>query len=129
MFIYRHFADYIPQNCTIITGGGGYGTNFNRRKLTRIAHDMGFAHANISGMGSTWFVSISDANFILFSLFRYGSPYDGYLVANQTLQGMLWLVQYEFAPPERESKLGTLLWPDWYDESLYSRNIKQEKTF
>ena len=45
--------------------------------------------------------------------FRYGSPYDGYLVANQTLHGMLWLAQYEFAPAERESKLGTLLWPDW----------------
>lgn len=59
VFIYRHFADYIPQNCTFITGGGGYGTIFNRRKLTRIAYDMGFTHANISGMGSTWFVVIS----------------------------------------------------------------------
>ena len=36
--------------------GGGYGTDFNRRKLRRIAHDMGFEHVNISGMGSTWFV-------------------------------------------------------------------------
>jgi hypothetical protein len=56
VFIYRHFGGYIPQNCTFITGGGGYGTNFNRRKLGRIAHDMDFAYANISGMGSTWFV-------------------------------------------------------------------------
>ncbi|CAF4603953.1 unnamed protein product [Rotaria sp. Silwood1] len=98
VFIYRHFATYIPSNCTFITGGGGYGTDFNRRKLRRIAHDMGFAHINISGMGSTW----------------YGSPYDGYLVANQTLHGMLWLAQYEFAMPERESKLGTLMWPEWH---------------
>lgn len=44
---------------------------------------------------------------------RYGSAYDGYLVANQTLNGMLWLAQYEFATPERESKLGTLMWPEW----------------
>ncbi|CAM2722764.1 unnamed protein product [Rotaria socialis] len=98
VFIYRHFATYIPQNCSFITGGGGYGTDFNRRKLKRIAHDMGFAHLGISGMGSTW----------------YGSPYDGYLVANQTLHGMLWLNQNEFAAPERESKLGTLMWPEWH---------------
>ncbi|UJR27829.1 hypothetical protein I4U23_009097 [Adineta vaga] len=91
VFIYRHFANYIPQNCTLIT-------DFNRRKLKRIAHDMGFAHAGISGMGSTW----------------YGSPYDGYLVASETLNGMLWLAQYEFATPERESKLGTLMWPEWH---------------
>jgi len=26
---------------------------------------------------------------------------------------MLWLAQYEFATPEREGKLGTLLWPEW----------------
>ncbi|CAF1258541.1 unnamed protein product [Adineta steineri] len=98
VFIYRHFATYIPQNCTLITGGGGYGTNFNRRKLKRIAHDMGFSHVEMSGMGSTW----------------YGSARDGFLVANQTLHGMLWLAEYEFAQPERESKLGTLMWPEWH---------------
>ncbi|CAF1083831.1 unnamed protein product [Rotaria sp. Silwood1] len=98
VFIYRHFAKYIPQNCTLLTGGGGYGTDFNRRKLGRIARDMEFAHIGLSGMGSTW----------------YGSPRDGYLVANQTLHAMLWLAQYEFAIPERESKLGTLMWPEWH---------------
>ncbi|CAF0832488.1 unnamed protein product [Rotaria sp. Silwood1] len=98
VFIYRHFATYIPQNCTFITGLGGYGTDFNRRKFKRIANDMGFAHANISNMGSTW----------------YGSPYDAYLVANQTLHGMLWLALYEFAMPEREGKLGTSMWPEWH---------------
>ncbi|CAF3350277.1 unnamed protein product [Rotaria socialis] len=98
VFIYRHFGHYIPANCTLITGGGGYGTDFNRRKLRRIARDMDFAHVGLSGMGSTW----------------YGSAYDGYLVANQTLNGMLWLAQYEFATPERESKLGTLMWPQWH---------------
>lgn len=54
VFLYRHFANYIPTNCTFMTGGGGYGTDFNRRKLRRIAYDMGFVNANISGMGSTW---------------------------------------------------------------------------
>jgi hypothetical protein len=100
----------------LITGGGGYGTDFNRRRLKRIAHDMGFAHPGISGMGSTWFVQIPCSRFIIISflaMHRYGSPYNGYLVANQTLHGMLWLVQYEFAMPERESKLGTLMWPEW----------------
>ena len=56
VFVYRHFATYIPKNCTFITGGGGYGTDFNRRKLKRIARDMEFAHAGLSGMGSTWLV-------------------------------------------------------------------------
>lgn len=54
VFVYRHFATYIPKNCTFITGGGGYGTDFNRRKLKRIARDMEFAHTGVSGMGSTW---------------------------------------------------------------------------
>ncbi|CAF4711066.1 unnamed protein product, partial [Rotaria sp. Silwood1] len=98
VFIYHHFATYIPSNCAFITGGGRYTTEFNRRKLKSIAHDMGFAHVNLLNMGSTW----------------YGSPYDGYLVANQTLHGMLWLALYEFAMPERESKLGTLMWPEWH---------------
>lgn len=116
VFIYRHFATYIPTNCSFITGGGGYGTDFNRRKLGRIARDMGFEHANISGMGSTWFVFVVKQIFSRFLLrlsSRYGTPYDGYLVANQTLHGMLWLAMYEFAMPERESKLGTLMWPEW----------------
>ncbi len=39
-----------------MTGGGGYGTEFNRRKLKRIARDMGFLDVGLSGMGSTWFV-------------------------------------------------------------------------
>ena len=56
VFIYRHFGTYIPPNCTFLTGGGGYGTDFNRRKLKRISRDMGYAHAGMSGMGSTWFV-------------------------------------------------------------------------
>ena len=59
VFIYRHFGNYIPQNCSFITGRGGYGTDYNRRKLGRIANDMGFSYANMSGMGSTWFVGIS----------------------------------------------------------------------
>lgn len=58
VFVYRHFATYIPKNCTFITGGGGYGTDFNRRKLKRIARDMEFAHVGLSGMGSTWSVII-----------------------------------------------------------------------
>ena len=59
VFIYRHFATYIPQNCTLLTGGGGYGTDFNRRKLKRIARDMNFSHVGLSGMGSTWLVFLN----------------------------------------------------------------------
>ncbi len=52
-------------------------------------------------------------DYLLVLIFRYGSPHHGFLVANQTLHGMLWLAQYEFATPERESKLGTIMWPEW----------------
>ena len=56
VFIYRDFATYLPKNCTFITGGGGFSTDFNRRKLQRIARDMGFAHAGLSNAESTWLV-------------------------------------------------------------------------
>jgi hypothetical protein len=76
---------------------------------------MGFQNTGISGMGSTWYVFVYISSEIMISLFifRYGSAHDGYLVANATLHGMLWLAQYEFATPERESKLGTMMWPEW----------------
>jgi hypothetical protein len=64
-------------------------------------------------LGSLRILFYKIKNIFSFSIHRYGSPYDGYLVANQTLHGMLWLAQYEFAMPERESKLGTLMWPEW----------------
>lgn len=61
------------------------------------------------------FQSFIRPNFIvIFFIYRYGSPYEGYVVANHTLHGMLWLAQYEFAMPERQSKLGTMMWPEWY---------------
>ena len=44
---------------------------------------------------------------------RYGSARDGFTVSNYTLNGMLWVAEFEFATPERESKLGTLMWPEW----------------
>lgn len=49
----------------------------------------------------------------MFPSLRYGTAQQGYVVANYTLNGMLWLVKNEFATPERESKLGTLMWPEW----------------
>jgi hypothetical protein len=55
----------------------------------------------------------SAIHYDLFLIHRYGSAHDGFLVANATLHGMLWLAQYEFAMPERESKLGTMMWPEW----------------
>jgi hypothetical protein len=97
-----------------MTGGGGYGTDFNRRKLKRIARDMNYVHPGVSGMGSTWFVLYLSRKRICYVFyFRYGSAHDAYVVANHTLHGMLWLAQYEFATPERDSKLGTLMWPEW----------------
>ncbi|CAF0768936.1 unnamed protein product [Didymodactylos carnosus] len=98
IFITRNFSKYVPDPCILLTGGGGYGTDYNRRKLRRIAKDMELMHLNISGMGSTW----------------YGPPYSAYLIANLTLDSMLYLAINEFSGPERDGKVGTILWPEWH---------------
>jgi len=98
VFITRNFSVYLPDNSSILVGLGGYGTTYNRRKLARIARDMNFMYANMSGMGSTW----------------YGPPESALLIANLTLHGMLHLAINEFCQAERENKVGTILWPDWH---------------
>ncbi|CAF4300449.1 unnamed protein product, partial [Adineta steineri] len=35
-------------------------------------------------------------------------------MANYTIQGMIHLVTNEFTTPERERKLGVMLWPEWH---------------
>ncbi len=55
VFITKQFAKYIPvTNLTLLVGLGGYSTDFNTRRLGRIARDMNWKYKNITNIGSTW---------------------------------------------------------------------------
>ncbi|CAF5086420.1 unnamed protein product, partial [Rotaria sp. Silwood1] len=43
-------------------GRGGYSTEFNTRRLGRIARDMGWKYQNLTNIGSTWLVCF---NFVI----------------------------------------------------------------
>ena len=53
-FLTTNFARYIPMKKSLIVGRGGYSTEFNQKRLQRIAHDMGWDYADDRGLGSTW---------------------------------------------------------------------------
>jgi hypothetical protein len=53
-FLTQNFARYVPYNNTLIVGRGGYSTDFNQKRLQRIARDMGWSYAGQRGLGSTW---------------------------------------------------------------------------
>lgn len=53
-FLTNNFALYVPYNTTLLVGHGGYSTEFNSKRLKRIAHDMNWQYANINSLGSTW---------------------------------------------------------------------------
>jgi hypothetical protein len=56
VFITKQFANYIPnQSKTLFFGRGGYSTEFNKRRLGRIARDMGWKYENLINIGSTWY--------------------------------------------------------------------------
>jgi hypothetical protein len=59
VFLTRPFASFLP-NCsnTLIIGRGGYSTEFNTRRLGRIAKDMGWNYGNLTNIGSTWLVRL-----------------------------------------------------------------------
>ncbi|CAF1147356.1 unnamed protein product [Adineta ricciae] len=99
VFITKQFAKYTPvTKNTFLVGLGGYSTQFNTRRLGRVARDMNWHHPNITNIGSTW----------------YGPPYIAQRIANFTLDAMLHLYIYEFTKAEHEQKVGTILWPDWH---------------
>ena len=55
VFMTKSFANYLPiSNSTLLVGQGGYSTDFNTRRLGRIARDMGWKYSNTSNIGSTW---------------------------------------------------------------------------
>jgi hypothetical protein len=55
VFITTQFAKYIPvTNITLLAGRGGYSTQFNTRRLGRVARDMNWHYQNMTNIGSTW---------------------------------------------------------------------------
>ena len=55
VFLTEQFAKYLPiTNRTLLVGRGGYSTEFNTRRLGRIARDMNWKYENITNIGSTW---------------------------------------------------------------------------
>jgi hypothetical protein len=55
VFLTKYFGSYAPSsNNTLFVGLGGYSTEFNSNRLRRIAKDIGWNYANLTGIGSTW---------------------------------------------------------------------------
>jgi hypothetical protein len=99
VFLTPLFGAWLPVHCNdFITGSGGFSTDFNRNRLKRIAENIGMASAKVGNLGSTWI----------------STPEQFRLVSYYTLFGMAYLSQEEFAKPERDGAIGTLLWPDWH---------------
>jgi hypothetical protein len=60
VFITKQFAKFFPiTKKTFLVGRGGYSTEFNTRRLGRIARDMNWKYQNMTNIGSTWSVYIS----------------------------------------------------------------------
>ena len=110
VFLTPLFAKWLPRFCNdFCVGRGGYSTQFNVKRLGRIAHDLNFEYAAEENLGSTWYSSVEQ--------FR--------LVSYLTLFGMSYVAVEEFSPPEREGKLGVMLWPYWHYGVLllYGQNL------
>jgi hypothetical protein len=56
VFLTKNFGRFVPYNDTLLVGRGGYSTTFNTARLRRIARDMNWLYANLTNIGSTWFV-------------------------------------------------------------------------
>lgn len=99
VFLTPLFATWLPRHCNDFNvGAGGYSTEFNTRRLERISRNLDLNFAGQWNLGSTW----------------YSTPDQMRLVSYLTLFGMAYLSQEEFSQVERDSGLGTMLWPDWH---------------
>ena len=99
VFLTPLFAKWLPRHCNdFYVGRGGFSTDFNNNRLRRIANGLNLKYAGIWNLGSTW----------------YSTPHQFRIVSYLTLFGMAYLSSEEFAQPEREGKVGTILWPDWH---------------
>ena len=115
VFLTPLFGEWLPRHCNdFVVGGGGYSTEFNTKRLKRIAESIGLKSAGVWNLGSTW----------------YSTPAQFRLVAYYTLFGMAYLSNEEFAEPERQGKLGVDLWPEWhygYDNLDFLDKIERER--
>jgi len=67
VFLTPMFAKWLPQNCNdFYAGKGGYTTDFNTRRLGRIAEDLGFGNAGLTNLGSTWYSTPEQIRLISF---------------------------------------------------------------
>jgi hypothetical protein len=99
VFLTPLFGKWLPRHCNDFNvGRGGFSSGFNNNRLKRIAANLNLEYAEIWNLGSTW----------------YSTPAQTRLVSYLTLFGMAYLSAEEFSQPEREGKVGTLLWPEWH---------------
>jgi hypothetical protein len=99
VFLTPLFGQWLPRFCDdFYVGGGGYSSSFNKKRFRRVAKDLGFEYAEQHNLGSTW----------------YSTPDQFRIVSYLTLFGMAYVANEEFSQPEREGKVGTILWPDWH---------------
>ena len=99
VFLTPFFAKWLPINCNdFIVGGGSFGHDFNMKRLKKAAKYMNLEFMDIRNLGSTW----------------YSTPAQMRLVSYYTLVSMAYLNSEEFSQPERDSKAGTNLWPEWH---------------
>ena len=70
------FGQWLPRYCNdFYVGSGGYSSDFNIKRLKRIASNIGFKYASVTNLGSTW----------------YSTPDQFRLVSYLTLFGMAYL--------------------------------------
>ena len=52
VFLTPLFSKWLPENCNdFAVGGGGYSDEFNKNRLTRIAHSLELKHAGVLNLG------------------------------------------------------------------------------
>jgi hypothetical protein len=110
VFLTPALAKWLPVHCNdFYVGGGAYGNAFNRKRLSRIARNMGLQHAHRDNLGSTWI----------------STPEQFRIVSYLTLIGMAYLAAEEFTEPERRGQVGTINWPEWHYGVLllYGQNL------
>jgi hypothetical protein len=99
VFLTPLFGTWLPKNCNdFYAGGGGYSTDFNDKRLSRVAKELNLEYAHSKNIGSTWY-STPDQ-------FRIAGYLSSFLMA--------YLAKEEFTQAERDGKTGVIMWPEWH---------------
>lgn len=77
---------------------GAYTTDFNDKRMRRVARELDLEYANVWNIGSSW---ISTPRQLRIA---------GYL----SVLMMAYLAKEEFTAPEQQGKIGVTNWPDWH---------------